>query len=146
MEYVFDKDAGSIPYDEGIATLNPIIYQRIPVNEIATTPLVEEYPMHWDAATILSHGLPEYFALYPNYPNPFNPTTTLQFDLMQYDRVTLKVFNVLGQEVATLFDKAPLGAGMHRVEFDGALLASGIYFYRLQTAEFAATRKMVLLK
>jgi len=130
MEYVLDKDAGA----GGVATLNPVIYQRIPVDQIAL------------GVPSTQPDLPSRFVLHPNYPNPFNPTTTLQFDLMQFDRVTLKVFNVLGQEVAALFDKAPLGAGMHRVEFDGSLLPSGIYFYRLQTAQFAATRKMVLLK
>jgi len=134
MEYILDKDAGTSTYGEGVATLNPVIYQRIPVDQIVLG--VPSTPP----------DLPSRFVLHPNYPNPFNPTTTLQFDLMQYDRVTLKVFNVLGQEVATLFDKAPLGAGMHRVEFDGSLLASGIYFYRLETPGFSAARKMVLLK
>jgi hypothetical protein len=154
MEYILDGDAGGCIQDppEGVATLNPVIYQRIPVDSIPTEPLLPPYPMHWDSsgfptsARILAHQVPEQFLLYPNYPNPFNPTTTIQFDLTHPQKMTLKVFNVLGQEVTTLLNKAPLSAGVHHIEFDGSNLPSGIYFYRLQTAEFAATRKMVLLK
>jgi hypothetical protein len=84
--------------------------------------------------------------LFPNYPNPFNPTTTLQFDLMQQARVTLKVYNVLGQEVVTLIQGEPLSAGVHTVRFDASSYPSGIYIYRLETPGFSAARKMVLLK
>jgi hypothetical protein len=153
MEYVFDKDAGGIPQDEGVATLNPIIYQRIPVDQIPTSPLIEEYPMHWDSAGFpggtaaeLSHNLPGHFALYQNYPNPFNPTTTLQFDLARYAKVTLKIYNVLGQEVMTLLNDASLSAGAHQVEFDGSNLASGVYIYSLVSEGYAASKKMVLMK
>jgi len=152
MEYVFDKDAGSISQSEGTATLNPVIYQRIPVDQIPTSPLVEEYPMHWDSAgfplstPILSHNLPGHFALYQNYPNPFNPVTTLQFDLARNAKVTLKIYNVLGQEVMTLLNTAPLSAGAHQVEFDGSNLASGVYIYSLLSEGYAASKKMVLLK
>ncbi len=154
MEYILDKDAGGIPQEEGVATLNYVIYQRIPVNQIATSPLVENYPMHWDSshhppsasAPIFSHNLPERFLLYQNYPNPFNPVTTLQFDLRRHLKVTLKVFNVLGQEVATLLQNAPLSAGTHKIAFDGAHLPSGVYIYTLVSDGFAASQKMVLLK
>ncbi|MBU1937613.1 T9SS type A sorting domain-containing protein [bacterium] len=153
MEYVLDKDAGAFPQEEGIATLNQVFYHQIPVNEIATLPLVENYPMHWDSshhpplsASVFSHNLPEQFLLYQNYPNPFNPTTMMQFDLRRHSNVTLKIFNVLGQEVATLLHDAPLSAGVHQVEFDGSHLASGVYIYTLSSDGFAASKKMVLLK
>ena len=154
MEYVLDKEAGAFPQDEGAATLNQVIYQRIPVNEIATSPLVENYPMHWDSTghpptvntPAHAHSVPERFVLYQNYPNPFNPTTTLQFDLGRRASVTLKIFNVMGQEVATLLHDAPLSAGVHQVEFDGAHLSSGVYIYTLVSDGFAASQKMVLLK
>lgn len=155
MEYVLDKDAGSAAYGEGVETLNPVIYQRIPVDQIAIAPLLPEYPMHWDSTGYPDceagvagrrHSPPSWFRLCQNYPNPFNPTTTLHFDLGQRANVTLKVYNILGQEVATLFSDAPLSAGTHMVEFDGSGHPSGIYIYQLETPEFSAARKMVLLK
>jgi hypothetical protein len=129
MEYVMDKGA-----EVGHSMPNPVIYQRIPIDQIV---------LH---ASNAAHEPPKDFVLHANYPNPFNPTTTLQFDLIRNERVTLKIFNVLGQEVASLLNKARLGAGVHRIEFDGSRLPSGVYFYRLQAGDFAETRKMILLK
>ena len=83
--------------------------------------------------------------LQQNYPNPFNPTTAIPFVLPRRGRVTLKVFNVLGREVATLVDKE-LGPGKHVVVFDGKDLASGLYFYKLQAGRFVGVKKMMLLK
>jgi len=85
------------------------------------------------------------FSLNNNYPNPFNPTTTITFTLPGTGKVVLKVFNVLGQEVTTLVD-ATLTAGEHNVEFDGAKFSSGIYFYQLITEDNSITKKMVLIK
>jgi hypothetical protein len=85
------------------------------------------------------------FELHQNYPNPFNPSTTIQFDIPKAAFVTLKVYNVLGQEVATLVNEKR-EAGRYEVEFDGSKLTSGVYFYRLQAGSFVQTRKMILLK
>jgi photosystem II stability/assembly factor-like uncharacterized protein len=98
-------------------------------------------------------GVPEKFALYQNYPNPFNPSTIIQFDLPRQARVTLKVYNTLGQEVAVLINEI-LNAGKHQAHFDAAKLASGVYFYRLdarhtdggQAGTFVQTRKLLLLR
>jgi hypothetical protein len=90
-------------------------------------------------------ALPTDFALSQNYPNPFNPTTTISFALPKSSPVTLSVYNILGQEVARLVD-GPMAAGAHQVTFDAANMASGIYFYRLQTDGFSEQRKMVLMK
>ena len=79
--------------------------------------------------------LPATSTLYKNYPNPFNPTTTLSFALTQSSLVSLKVFNVLGQEVATVFSNQEMNAGFHDAEFSAEKLASGMYFYRLTIAE-----------
>ncbi len=90
--------------------------------------------------------VPSSFALHQNYPNPFNPSTTITFDVAKEGRMTLKVFNILGQEVATLLNgiKAP---GTYAVRLDGAGLPSGIYIYRLQSSiGDLQVRKMVLLK
>jgi hypothetical protein len=91
------------------------------------------------------NGMPNAFALNQNYPNPFNPSTMIQFELPDAQFVTLKVYNVLGQEVATLINNQ-LGAGRYRTEFDGKNLPSGTYLYRLQAGTFVETKKMVLVK
>jgi len=94
-----------------------------------------------------SHGivLPEEFDLGQNYPNPFNPVTTIGFSLPRPSEVSLHVFNILGQEVASLTDDY-MEAGVHELEFDAAHLPSGIYFYRLIYDQGTLTRKMALLK
>jgi len=94
--------------------------------------------------------LPLSFALHQNYPNPFNPTTTITFSLVQAGEISLEVFNTLGQKVKTLF-AGRLPKGHHTVEWDATnhrseKVASGVYFYRLASAEQSHTRKMVLLK
>jgi hypothetical protein len=85
-----------------------------------------------------------------NYPNPFNPTTTISYNLPQSGHVTLDVYNIAGQKVRSLIDQHQ-DAGTQTVVWDGQdensnSVASGIYFYRISTEEFSATRKMVLLK
>ena len=80
-----------------------------------------------------------------SYPNPFNPSTTIAYDLPKSGRISLRVFDLLGREVAVLADEV-VQAGSHRVVFDGSELASGIYFARLETNGFAQTRKLLLVK
>jgi hypothetical protein len=87
--------------------------------------------------------IPAAFALSQNYPNPFNPTTVIRYQLSAPCFVVLKVYDVLGREVATLED-AKKSTGIHEVEFNGAHLASGVYFYRLAAAGFSETKKMLL--
>jgi hypothetical protein len=90
--------------------------------------------------------LPNAFAVEGNYPNPFNPTTNIAFQLPTESRVSLKVYNVIGQEVAILLQDQHLSPGRHVVSFDGGNLASGIYFYRVTANENSAVGKMVLMK
>lgn len=85
------------------------------------------------------------YMLNQNYPNPFNATTEIVYELPKAGKASLRVFDILGREVATLVN-ADVTAGSHRVMFDGSELASGVYFYRLQAGNFVATRKMLLLK
>ncbi len=85
------------------------------------------------------------FSLEQNYPNPFNPETVIRFNLPSQSAVTLKVYNVLGQEVSTLINST-ISAGYKEVRFNGAGLSSGIYFYTLQAEGFSQSHKMVLLK
>ncbi len=88
---------------------------------------------------------PSHFYLYPNYPNPFNPVTTIRFDLNRHDYVTLKIYNTLGREITTLVD-ANLSPGTYKVPFNAKNLSSSIYFYTLTSSTYTSTRKMVLLK
>jgi hypothetical protein len=88
---------------------------------------------------------PSAFNLSQNFPNPFNPTTRISFDLAKAGLTKLTLFNLLGQEVATLTNTY-LTAGTHQVEWDAAALASGVYVYRLESGSFTASKKMVLLR
>jgi len=89
--------------------------------------------------------VPTTFMLQQNYPNPFNPGTTIEFDIPQNGYVTMRVYNVLGQKVATLVNK-PLDQGRYSVTFDGSGLATGVYVYRLQVNDRTEVKKMVLSK
>lgn len=88
---------------------------------------------------------PEGYSLSPNYPNPFNPATTIRFALPKSEHVTLKVYDALGREVATLIN-ADLNAGEHSVVFDAKNLSSGVYIYRIQAGEFVQQNQMQLIK
>jgi hypothetical protein len=89
--------------------------------------------------------LPQGFSLSQNYPNPFNPTTEIQFAIPAQSNVELKVFNLLGQEVATLVNTS-MAPGTYTVDFNASKLASGTYLYRLKAGEFVQVNKMVLMK
>jgi hypothetical protein len=90
-------------------------------------------------------AVPQSISLEQNYPNPFNPTTTIRFTLPARDFVSLRVYNLLGEEVATLI-ASEMPAGTYQTTFDARNLASGMYLYRLATNGFAQTQKMLLLK
>jgi hypothetical protein len=90
-------------------------------------------------------NMPTEFALHQNYPNPFNPTTTIAYALPRQSFVTLKVFDVLGEEVATLVEEME-EPGYKSVTFNGSKAPSGIYFYRLQAGSHAAVKKLILLR
>jgi hypothetical protein len=96
------------------------------------------------------HGIqaeiPGSFKLYANYPNPFNPSTEIKYDLPQNTFVTIKVYNILGEEIILLVNNEFKNAGRYSVTLDGTNLASGIYFYKIEAGSFVQSKKMVLIK
>ena len=109
----------------------------------------------WDSTTVtialtdigenLIESTPHTFKLNNNYPNPFNPSTKISYSIPKQSRVTLKVFDLIGNEVSTLVSEE-MAAGNHEVEFDASKLGSGVYLYKLQAGNFIETKKMILLK
>jgi photosystem II stability/assembly factor-like uncharacterized protein len=91
------------------------------------------------------NNVPDKFTLFQNYPNPFNPETVIRYSLIKNGFVMLKIFNILGNEVATLVDEKQ-NAGSHSVKFNAAGFSSGIYYYKLEAGNFTDVRKMILLK
>ena len=90
-------------------------------------------------------GIPEAFQLSQNFPNPFNPTTTIRYALPKAGNVLLTIYNLRGEEVLKLIN-GEQPAGYHEISWDGSRLSSGIYFYSLRAGDFVQTKKMVLLK
>ena len=86
------------------------------------------------------------FTLYQNYPNPFNPNTTILFALPQQSNVSLRIYNILGELMAELINDKLYEEGYHEIMFEGSLLSSGVYIYRIQAGEFTDIKKMLLLK
>ncbi len=124
-------------YESGVSTYPPNNGNRTVfyvAQHTFTTTSVENNELH-----------PNSFSLFQNYPNPFNPTTTISYQIPTASHVTLKVFDVLGREVATLVNEVQ-GSGFKSVELNASGLASGVYLYRLQTGSFSQTRKLILMK
>jgi hypothetical protein len=98
-----------------------------------------------DLEGVAASVIPDEYALYNAYPNPFNPQTTISFALKESGKVTLKIYNIMGEEIATLVDGF-MEAGVHEMLFKANNLSSGIYLYSIQADDFTAVKKMTLLK
>lgn len=90
-------------------------------------------------------SIPDEYVLRQNFPNPFNPLTNIIYSLPKNGFITLKIYDILGNEIATLVNEEQ-SAGQHQVIFDGSNLSSGVYFYKIQTEEFAQTKKLILVR
>lgn len=113
---------------------NPSQYQEVTFHVRRTT----------TAITPIS-SIVKSFELKQNYPNPFNPTTNINFSIPKGQNVSLKVYDMMGKEVASLVNEF-LKAGEYRADFSGANLSSGVYYYALKTDEFTSTKSMILVK
>jgi hypothetical protein len=156
VAYVFGPSSGlgldsNVPNDDRITKMDTLVWQSTDgttwSGDVVGNWMVQA---HVRADTISAVGdlptsLPHSYSLAQNYPNPFNPTTDIQFSLPIQSQVRLTVYDILGQEVATLVNGS-LTAGEHTVAFNAASLPSGIYFYRLEAGSFSDIRKMMLLK
>ena len=114
-------------------------------------------PANWEVVALVGSAavvsnedvvstVPLEYSLDQNYPNPFNPSTNIQFSLAATSDVTLEVYNMLGQKVATLLQNQKMNAGSHTQTFDASRLASGMYVYRISTPNFVQSRSMMLIK
>ncbi|MBK8550944.1 MAG: T9SS type A sorting domain-containing protein [Ignavibacteria bacterium] len=91
-------------------------------------------------------SLAESYSLSQNYPNPFNPTTNINFSIPTQGNVSLKVYDILGNEVADLLNNEKLAVGQYNINFNGSDLSSGIYYYTIRTDNFMDTKRMMLVK
>jgi hypothetical protein len=104
-----------------------------------------QYQVNIDIVKPSAGDKPSDYSLNQNYPNPFNPTTTISYSIKSAGDVTLKVYDMLGTEVANLVNERQ-EAGNYSVEYNASDLPSGIYVYRLASGNFMATKKLILLK
>ncbi|MGE5806314.1 MAG: T9SS type A sorting domain-containing protein [Ignavibacteria bacterium] len=140
-----------IYYARGIGIISDIYLERATITLITSelkAVLIEG--VIWGASHLVNvekeeHLSPSEFIIDQNYPNPFNPVTTIKYSIPNRSKVTIKVFDLLGREIATLVDEEK-SAGNYKVEFNGVGLPSGIYFYRMETEKFSETKKLILLK
>lgn len=114
-------------------------------DEIKASTEYELWPAGLTDVEDLGKAVPTSFNLAQNYPNPFNPSTKIKFALPSEQMVSLKIYNVLGQEVATIVDQQ-MKAGSYSFDFNASKLSSGVYFYRIQAGNFGMTKKMLLIK
>ena len=91
------------------------------------------------------NSLPDKFSLKQNYPNPFNPNTVIGFQLPVAGFVTVKIYDINGREISELVNEK-LSAGEYKIDFNGASLPSGVYYYKMTTENFSETKKMILIK
>jgi hypothetical protein len=138
---IIEYQAGNI--NQGVISFQ---LENLPNLHLGTYFLLDSLELLMDVTSVENaKSIPLEFELIQNYPNPFNPITTIQYSIPEQSNVTLKVFDVLGNEVVALVNEEK-DRGVYTVNFDAANLSSGIYFYKLQAGHSIQTKKMLLLK
>ena len=137
-------DRHDYAYVDAAAGSGSFYYRLKQIDMDATVHYTE--PIQPSGTTAVKDRAPIAFALMQNYPNPFNPSTEVKFSVEATGRATLRLYNILGAEVSTLFDGLAEAGQYYRVRLDGSRLASGVYFYRLESQGRSDLKKMVLLK
>jgi hypothetical protein len=114
---------------------------------VSTTGITPEGGIESDGGDnpVLNSNMPKEFKLTQNFPNPFNPMTKINFALPKQGFVTLKIYDIIGREIKTLVNEVKQ-TGYYTVDFNGSSLASGVYFYRIQSGDFISVKRMVLIK
>ncbi|MCJ7552584.1 MAG: T9SS type A sorting domain-containing protein [Ignavibacteriaceae bacterium] len=161
--FIFDANNPSTGTEPGTPTLGPIVNPATGQSDIEAGSInLRQYnsaqimivdgitvSTSWDQIVPVepedNTAMPSTFALSQNYPNPFNPSTTIRYDLPEAGFVDLRVYNSLGEEVAVLVNQEQV-SGVYEVNFDASMLASGVYFYRINSGKFVTTKKMMLIK
>lgn len=138
VSFCVDTVSGALPYD-------PNDNASTSYDCSTAAPITSGAKSDQDVLKLAAGEVPEDYALGQNYPNPFNPTTILSYALPEAGHVTLKVYNLLGQEISTLVD-GTMAAGVHNVAFNAENLSAGVYLYVMQSGDYTATRRMTLLK
>jgi hypothetical protein len=132
-----------------ILTLNNLYFWRVQASNLSSTgPWSSVWNFRTSTSNIfnISTEIPEVYMLYNNYPNPFNPTTNIKFDLPENTILSLIVYDINGREVKRLVDNKTYAAGKYLAEFNAQDLSSGVYFYSLRTDKFFQTKKLVVVK
>ena len=143
------KGSARIKIEEEQSLDQEVVHTKEQIGYVAIEPgllsIVEAAAKTSALAAETATDLPTAYALHGNYPNPFNPVTTIRYDLPEQAVVRLEVFDVMGRRIAVLVDGS-MRAGVHEVPFHAGTLSSGLYLFRLQANDFTETRKMLLLK
>jgi hypothetical protein len=142
-KFSFEITPGSEIPDSALIAIS--IANSIGITHVGTKLFIDD--LAWSGTTDVqsTDQTPNSFSLKQNYPNPFNPSTRIQYQVASNSQVTLKVYDLLGNELAVLVDEFK-PAGSHEVEFNASELSSGIYLYKLQAGNFIETKKLMLLK
>lgn len=153
ITYILDRDAGSVIQMEGMITVNPVMYQRIPCSEIPTTPLIEQNVSLHVTPTEISEEWRQplaKFAINSIYPNPFNKSAIIEFNVSIEMHVELQIYDIMGNSINNLINKR-LAPGRHRVIWNGKGIngkevASGVYIISLRSGLLYSYKKAILLK
>jgi hypothetical protein len=148
VEVSVEMDGSILP--AGSYDINLGVMSNDPANPMVTIPTHVVVDSTVTITGVTDDQVPSVYRLHPNYPNPFNPTTTIRYDLPAPEDVHVVIYNVRGERVRVLVDEHQL-AGRHEAGWDGRnsrgeSVASGVYLYRIVAGEFVSTRKMTLLK